>query len=50
MCGDDSAAIFVYAPEPGGDAVLTDYLASAGGGIATVLNGAAVQPAPTFTK
>lgn len=48
--GDDSAAIFVYAPEPGGDAVLIDYLASAGGGIATVLNGAAVQPAPTFTK
>ncbi|MHB1358542.1 MAG: exosortase C-terminal domain/associated protein EpsI [Rhodocyclaceae bacterium] len=46
--GDASAAIFVYAPEPGGDAVLADYLAHAGGGIAAVLQGAAVPPAPTL--
>ena len=47
--GDASAAVFVYAPEPGGDAVLADYLAHAGGGIAAVLHGAAVPPAPTFS-
>lgn len=47
--GDASAAVFVYAPEPDGEAALADYLSGAGGGIAAVLAGA-VPPAPTFTK
>jgi exosortase A len=41
--GDDSAAVFVYAPESqpqGADAALADYLAEAGGGIAALLEGA----------
>lgn len=44
--GDDAAAVFVFAVEPGADEVLADYLATAGDGIAALLK-AAVQPAPT---
>lgn len=40
--GDESAAVFLYAQEPDSDAVLTDFLASAGGGIANLLEQAAV--------
>lgn len=39
--GDASAAVFVYAQEPAGDAVLGDYLAHAGGGIVRLLEQAA---------
>jgi EpsI family protein len=46
---DDSAAVFVYAQEPDGEAAMADYLASAGGGIAALLE-RAVPPAPTSTK
>ncbi len=42
--GDNSAAVFIYAQEPDGEAALSDYLAGAGGGIAAVLAGA-VPPA-----
>ncbi len=42
--GDASAAVFVYAQEPAGDAVLGDYLAHAGGGIARLLEQAATAP------
>lgn len=35
--GDASAAIFIYAREPDGEAVMTDYLAQAGGRIAAML-------------
>ncbi len=41
--GDDSAAIFVYAPEPDGEAALADYLSTGGGSISTVLDQAAAQ-------
>ncbi|MDP2809131.1 MAG: exosortase A [Rhodocyclaceae bacterium] len=41
--GDDSAAVFIYAPEPDAEAALSDYLSGAGGGIATVLGQAAAQ-------
>lgn len=40
--GDASAAVFIYAPEPEGDAALGDYLAHAGDGIARLLEQAAV--------
>lgn len=41
--GDESAAVFVYAPEPEGDSVIADYLATAGQGIAPLLEQAAAQ-------
>lgn len=41
--GDESAAVFVYAPEPDGDALLAEYLASAGSGIDRLLVQAAAQ-------
>jgi len=41
--GDESAAVFVYVPEPDGDTVLGDYLASAGSGIDKLLEQAAEQ-------
>jgi EpsI family protein len=41
--GDESAAVFVYAQEPDGDTVLADFLTSAGGGIASLLEQAAAQ-------
>ncbi len=41
--GDESAAVFLYAQEPAGDAVLADFLASAGGGIANLLEQTATQ-------
>jgi exosortase A len=41
--GDESAAIFVYALEPDGDAVLADYLASAATGIDSLLQQAAAS-------
>ena len=41
--GDESAAIFVYAPEPDGEAALADYLAAAGGGINAVLEHTSAQ-------
>lgn len=41
--GDESAAVFVYAPEPDGAPLLDDYLASAGSGIDSLLEQAAVQ-------
>jgi EpsI family protein len=41
--GDESAAVFLYAQEPDSDAVLTDYLASAGDGIANLLEQTATQ-------
>lgn len=44
---DDSAAVFVYAQEPDGEAALANYLSEAGGGITALLEGA-VSPAPTF--
>lgn len=39
--GDESAAVFIYVREPEGDAMLADYLANAGSGIATLLEQAA---------
>lgn len=41
--GDESAAVFVYAPEPDGDALLAEYLASSGSGIDSLLEQAAAQ-------
>lgn len=41
--GDESAVVFVYALEPDGDAVLADFLASAGSGIDKLLAQAAAQ-------
>jgi exosortase A len=41
--GDESAAVFLYAQEPAGDTVLADYLSTAGGGIANLLEQAAAQ-------
>jgi exosortase A len=40
--GDESAAVFLYTQEPDGDAVLADFLASAGGGITKLIEQAAV--------
>lgn len=47
--GDDSAAVFVYAPESQADGALADYLATAGAGMAAVLQ-SAVSPAPTILE
>lgn len=41
--GDESAAVFIFARESDGDAALADYLADAGGGIATLLGQAAAS-------
>lgn len=41
--GDESAAVFVYAPEPAGETVLADYLATAGQDIGRLLEQAAAQ-------
>lgn len=35
--GDESAAVFVYAPEPGAEVLLADYLATSGQGIGLLL-------------
>lgn len=41
--GDESAAVFLYAQEPAGEAALADFLAAADAGIARLLEEAAAQ-------